>query len=137
MNLTPATASAALQAIDALLNAGSIVIYAGTNPGPSGALTVGNTILATFAYPATAYGAPAGPTGGFETATAGAIAAVTIANNGTAAFARGIKSDGTTVACDYSVSATGGGGEIQFPSTTFVQNTTVSISSMAQRFPVS
>lgn len=125
-----------LVALDTLLNSGSVVVYSGANPGASAAIGAGNTVLATFALGASSFGAPTGPTAGFEVATAGSIASVAAAATGNAGFARGIRSDGTTVVCDYTVSATGGSGEIQFASLAFQQGTTIGISSLQNRYPV-
>lgn len=119
MNLATAAASAAMTAVNTLLNGGSLIIYSGTQPATPETALSGNTALATFTFSATAFGANSF-TGGNEQATASFVASsVTPSANGTATFARALQSNGTTVVADYSVTATGGGGDITFGTTTF------------------
>jgi hypothetical protein len=101
--ITAAAANAALDAMLALLNGGSVKIYDGTPPANAGDALSGNTLLATLPLSATAFAAAAA-----GSAAANAITADTAADaTGTASFYRGLKSDGTTVACQGSVGTAG------------------------------
>lgn len=57
-------------------------------------------------------------------------AAVAPVATGTAAWARVLKSDGTTVAYDFDVTATGGGGTVQLGTTSIVTGTNVDMSAI-------
>lgn len=102
MNTAQATASAALSAACALSNGGTLVLLNGTMPATPETALSGNTTLATGTYSATAYGAPSYASG-YMTATASFTGNVNPAANGGATFARGYKSDGSTVTDDYTV----------------------------------
>jgi len=87
--------------------------------------TAFSTILATLVFSATAFGAASG-----GTATANAITADTnAANSGTAAAFR-IRDRNNAEVLRGTVSATGGGGDIQLSSTSITAGDTVSITSL-------
>jgi hypothetical protein len=129
ISLSAAAAKAGLDAQFDLANSGSMRVYSGTAPTDAKTGLSGNTLLAQLAMGSTAFGAAAGTT--TITKTANAITADTDADaTGTATFFRLYKSDGTTVVCQGTVSASGGGGDAIINSTSVVQHTTVSCSSM-------
>ncbi len=112
-------------------NSGQLRIYSGTRPTDADTALSGNTLLATLTFGAPAFGAASA-----GTITANAITGGTAAATGTASFARCIKSDGTTVICDLSVTVTGGGGEVQLSTISIVSGVGVTISSAVVTFPV-
>lgn len=107
-------------------NGGKLIVYAGTPPASANAALSGNTVLATFTM-----GTPFASAASSAAISPTLPSNVTIAATGTATFARQYKSDGTTVSMQLTVSATGGGGEIQFASTSFVLGATASITSIS------
>jgi len=132
MRLAVARRNEALDAIRDNANSGILRIYSGTRPTDADTSLSGNTVLAELVLNATAFAAASG-----GVLTANAITQDASANaSGTASFARLFQSDGTTVFGDLSVSASGGGGEIQFATTTFTAGVAVSISSFTITFPV-
>lgn len=113
-------------------NSGKFSVYSGTRPTDADTALSGNTLLATLVLNATSFAAPSG-----GVLTANSITPDSDADaTGTAAFVRVFESDGTTVICDLSVSATGGGGEVQFATLSFVQHTSISLSSLTITCPV-
>lgn len=113
-------------------NSGIIRVYDGTRPVDADTALSGNNVLAELTLNATSFAAAVA-----GVLTANAIAQDASANaSGTATFARIFQSNGTTVICDVSVSATGGGGELQFSTTAFVATVVVSMSSLTFTFPV-
>ena len=135
MNAAQATVSAALAAADALLNSGMLTIYSGTMPtSPETALS-GNTALVTFTFAASAFAAPtySSPNmqsvGSFTETTESPLA------SGTATFARAYKSDGTTAVADYTVTATGGGGDITLGNTGIQTGVPVTLNSITHKMP--
>ena len=121
-----------LDAIRDNLNNGYIRVYSGTRPTDANTSLSGNTLLAELRFGATAF--PAASSG---VLTANAITSDASADNtGTASFVRLLESDGTTVFADLSVSTTGGAGEVQFASLSFVSGVAVSLSSLTLTHPV-
>lgn len=112
-------------------NSCRIRIYNGTRPTDADTALAGNTLLAELVGNATAFPAASG-----GVLTANAITGATASNTGTASFVRILKSDATTVVCDMSVSATGGGGEVQLSTLSIVSGVAVNASSMTITFPV-
>ena len=106
-------------------NAALLRLYDGTRPATGGAAT---TKIAEFTL-----GSP------LAAASAGGVLTITPPANTTglpaagagdaATWARIVKSDGTTFVMDLSVSATGGGGDLQLNSTTISSGVTVSVTS--------
>lgn len=120
------TRNAQADTIAASLNAGKIRIYGGARAANPQTAPAG-TLLAELTFGAVAFGAAAN-----GVATANAITGDSSADaTGTAAWARLLKSDGTTAVLDVDVTATGGGGEITFGSTSFIVGGPVSISSLS------
>jgi len=106
-------------------NGGKLIVYSGTPPASANASLSGNTVLATFTM-----GTPFASSASSAAISPTLPSSVTIAATGTASFARQYKSDGTTVSMQLTVSATGGGGEVQFATTSFVSGATASITSI-------
>ena len=90
-----ATVEAAVNAVTALLNSGTIQIYTGSQPALDGSLT--GTLLATLTFGATAFGS-ATASGGTVTATANTITNGTAGNTGTAGYFAVVTSGSATVA---------------------------------------
>lgn len=98
-----AARDAAINAITATLNSGSVRIYAGTAPANADAALSSNTLLAVLPLGATAFGAASG-----GVATANAITADTSADaTGTPTFFRLLAADGTTVVYQGTAGAAG------------------------------
>lgn len=133
-----ATAIAANDAVKVLFNTGVIKVYAGTQPTDANTSIGSPTLLGTFTMAATAFGTSAG-TGTTPNrsalATATNPADVTAVATGTAAFFRAFKSDGTTVICDGSVTATGSGGDMTLTDTSITLGETMSVSSLTLATP--
>lgn len=92
-------ASAAADAVCALLNSGYLRIYDGTQPTNANTAVSTQTLLAELRFNATAFGAASN-----GVATANSITSDTAADaTGTATWFRALKSDGTTVVFDGSV----------------------------------
>jgi hypothetical protein len=98
-----AARDAALNAVTATVNNGSLRIYSGTAPANADGALSGNTLLAQLTLGATAFGAAAS-----GVATANAISADTSADaTGTPTFFRLLASNGTTVVYQGTAAATG------------------------------
>ncbi|HEV2674239.1 MAG TPA: hypothetical protein VGV37_06820 [Aliidongia sp.] len=96
-----------LDAVKPLLNGGTCNWYSGTQPtNPDTALS-GNTLLATWTFSATAYGSDSLVSGNEQATGSFVSASVSPVANGTATFARCLKSDGTTVVCDLTIGTSG------------------------------
>lgn len=97
-------------------------IYSGTRPATGGTAT---TLLAELTCNATFAPSAAG-----GVLTLNAITGDTSADaTGTATWARIVKSDGTTFVLDCSVTATGGGGDIQLATVSLVAGAAVNVTS--------
>lgn len=136
MKITTTAADAALNAIAALLNSGTINIYSGTEPSTAGTALSGNTLLATLTFGSTAFGSP---TTDDVDATARKIVANSIGADsaadasGTATFFRAFQSGGTTVVYQGTVGTSGQ--QLNLNDTALVQNGNVSISSLKITLP--
>jgi hypothetical protein len=98
-----AARDAALNAITATVNNGSLRIYSGTAPANADGALSGNTLLAQLTLGATAFGSAAS-----GVATANAISADTSADaTGTPTFFRLLASNGTTVVYQGTAGASG------------------------------
>jgi hypothetical protein len=98
-----AARDAALNAITATANTGSVRIYSGTAPTDADTALSGNTLLAQLPLGATAFGASAS-----GVATANAITADASADaTGTPTFFRILATNGTTVIYQGTAAATG------------------------------
>lgn len=128
VTLSNAAASAAADAVVDLLDAGS----SNTTPELRLQISGGASTVATLEFTgATAFGAASN-----GVATAGTIADDTNAAGGTAAEFTLVDQDGTTV-LSGSVTATGGGGDIELSSVAIGATDTVSISSLTYTQPTS
>lgn len=135
MNLSIIAGTAALAAVTALPNNGTLVLYSGVQPATPETALSGNTALATFTLSATAFAAGT-TSGGFEQQVASFVAAsVAPTSAGTVVFARMFKSDGTTVVGDFTVGTTGT--DIIIGSTALTTTVNVTISSFILKIPVS
>lgn len=117
--------NARLDLIAADINGGAgpglLRIYDGSRPATGGAAT---TLLAELTM-----SDPCAPAAAAGVLTMSAITTDSSANaTGTATWARLVRSDGTFV-CDISVSATGGGGDLQLNTASIVASAAVSITS--------
>jgi len=132
MRFTAARRNAMLDTNITPLNSGRLRIYSGTRPVDGDTALSGNTLLAELVLNATF-----SPSAASATLTANAITADASADaTGTASFVRAFQSDGTTVVGDLSVSITGGGGEVQFSTLSFVETVAISLSSFTINQPI-
>ena len=116
-------------AIDAGAGAGTIKVYTGTQPTTAADAIVAQVLLGTLTF-----SDPCGTTAS-GTLTMSAITQDSAADaTGTATWARIADSTGATV-CDVDVTATGGGGTLQFNTTSFVINGPILISSFTITVP--
>lgn len=131
--LATATRNAACDAVVDLLDggpaAGTIKIYTGTQPTTANDAVAG-TLLATITLADPAFGAAAT---GAATLSGTPLSATGVAA-GTAGWARLADSTGATV-MDGSVTATGGGGQIELATTTISVGVTVQITSGTVTMP--
>lgn len=124
MRVSTASRNTMIDSWTALLNGGSIRIYDGTRPATPETAVSTQVLLAELTFNATAFAAASS-----ASATANAITADTSANaTGTASWARVLTSGGTAVG-DLTVTATGGGGDMQFPNPSIVASAQVSLTS--------
>lgn len=102
---------AAVDAVAALCNSGTLKIYTGTQPTDANTAIGAQTLLATLTLSATAFGASvaSGSAGSkIVTATANTITDDSSADaTGTAAWFRVLKSNGTSIVFDGSVGTSG------------------------------
>lgn len=121
--MVTALRNARLDAITTFVGAnGKLRIYSGSRPATGGTAT---TLLAELTLGSALAAAASG-----GVLTLNAITGDTSADaTGAASWARILKSDGTTIALDCSVSATGGGGDIQLATTSIVASAAVNITS--------
>ncbi len=120
-----------LALIDAGSGAGLIRFYSGTQPATADTALSGNTLIATLTC-----SDPAGTTSGGVLTFSSITADSSADNSGTISFARLVDSDGNTVA-DYTVTATGGGGDIELSSVSVSAGDEVSLSSLTHTVPTS
>lgn len=126
---TPAV-NAAANAVCTLANGGTLKIYNGSQPASADTAVSSQTMLASLALSATAFGnAAAG------VATANAITSATAAASGTASWFRVFKSDGTTAVFDGSVDTTGA--DLNLNATAIASGATVAVSSLTYTEPQS
>jgi len=113
-------------AVAAALNSGYLRIYSGTRPANADTALSGNTLLAELRFGATAFGASSS-----GSATANSITQTGTNNaTGTAAFARLLKSDGTTVIRDMDVTTSAGSDRVVVNTTAVAAGGTFTISSL-------
>ena len=134
MKIAQVTGQAALNAITALLNNGTMVVYSGTQPtNPDTALS-GNTALVTGTLSATAFGT-ATISGGYAQANASFTSTTpTISVSGTASFARWYETGGSVAVMDWTVGTSGT--DITVPTTTFTNGVTLTLGAFTLKQPV-
>lgn len=126
-----AAAKAAVDAVAALCNSGTIKVYTGSQPTDANTAVGAQTLLGTLTFSATAF--PASSASGSAgskvvTATANTITDDSSADaTGTAAWFRVLKSDGTTVVFDGSVGTSGC--DLNLASTSIVSGEDISVTS--------
>lgn len=111
--------NAMVDALTDLLDGGTVEIRTGSAPGPGNAAT--GTLLATLTLPTPSFGSAS-----TKVATVGSVSAVTAAATGTAAHFRA-KSSGGTAHVEGTVTASGGGGDLELSSTSIVSGGSVQI----------
>lgn len=128
MEITITARNAAGAALTDLLNSGSVQIRTGTSPGVDSAAT--GTLLGTLPLSATAFGAWASGSATANTITQDASADAT----GTAGYFRALNS-GSGAVIDGTITATGGGGDMEVNSTSIVSGATIDITSWTINHP--
>lgn len=132
MKTSVALRNAMLGALISPAASGLVRVYSGTRPADADTALSGNTLLAELTLGATAF-----PSASGGVLTANSITGDTSADaTGTASFVRVFQSNGTTAMYDMSVSATGGGGEVQFATLSFVLGVAVGLTSLTITNPV-
>jgi hypothetical protein len=123
--------NAEADALAAKLNNGYLRVYSGVRPATADTPLSGNTQLAElrFANPAS----PAAVDGVLT--FAGLTPDTTADATGTATFYRTFKSDGTSAIVDGSVSATGGGGDLELNTTAIVAGAAVEVTAFSYTMP--
>lgn len=131
--ISNAMAKAMLDAGLDLLDSGTIEVRTGSAPTTVEDAATG-TLLATLGFNATAFPASADGTDK-ATATANAITSDTdAAATGTAGYFRG-KSSGGTAHCQGSVTASGGGGDMELNTVSIQQHATVACTAFVVNLP--
>jgi len=134
MKISQASGTAALDAVKALMNSGTLVIYSGTQPtNPDTALS-GNTALATFTFNSTAYGSDSLVSANEQATAALAASTVTASATGTGTFARVFETGGTVVVADLTVGTSGT--DVVLNSASITSGGNVTISSLILKMPV-
>lgn len=141
IRISDAARNAASAAVAALVDggaaAGHLRIYSGAQPAGPGTAPSG-TLLADFTLSDPAYAAPAAGSAALDTTPA---VQATGAANGTAGWFRLLDSTaagGTGLGVvDGSVTATGGGGDLQLDTTTISTGVTITITSLPVVMPAS
>jgi hypothetical protein len=128
LTLRDTAANAMIDALTDLVDGGTVEIRSGSRPAnPSDAAT--GTLLATLTLPTPSFGSAAS-----RAATVGAVAATTGAATGTAGYCR-VKSSGGTAYVDGTVTATGGGGDLELDSISVVSGESVDITGGTWQIP--
>lgn len=126
--LSDTAANAAVNAVTALLNSGTMHIYNGTQPANANTAVTSQTLLVTVTFGATAFAAAAG-----GVALANSITSGTAVASGTATWFRCFESNGTTVVLDGSVGTSGC--DLNLTTTTISSGGTVGITSFTLTLP--
>jgi hypothetical protein len=137
--ITNAAAAAMAAALNTHINTGGaakIIIYGNNVAAPTDANTAigSQTVLATFTLSNPAFDSTANGVMTLDVTPALTVAA---AATGTAAFFRITQNNGTTVALQGSVTATGGGGDLQLNTTSLSSGVNVTITSGTVTMPTS
>jgi hypothetical protein len=133
MNLATNTASVALAAATALLANGKLRFYSGTIPATPETAIGAQVLLSEFTFAATPFGAPSFSAGLSSALGAFVAASLLPTTAGTVAFARALKSDGTTVVADFTVGTSGT--DIVIANVGLVTTINVTISSLQMQLP--
>lgn len=129
-----AACDAVVDLVDGGAGAGLLRIYSGTIPADADTALGAQVLLAELTMSDPAFGAAADANPGGR-ATASAITGDTSANaTGTAAFYRLVDSNGTTIV-QGSVTATGGGGDLQLNSVAIQSGAAVTVTSFTLTMP--
>lgn len=131
MKTSVALRNAMLGALITPAASGLIRVYSGTRPADADAALSSNTLLAELTMNATAY-----PSASGGVLTANTVTSVAAVATGTASFVRVFQSNGTTAMYDMSITVTGGGGEVQFATMSFVTGVVPSLTSFTITNPV-
>jgi hypothetical protein len=123
-----ATRSAQANALGALLDSGIIRVYSGSQPATADTAITDQTLLVTLTFGETAF--PAADDG---VLTANAITSGTVVADGTAAWCRILRSDGTTVVMDGNVGTSGS--NLNIATLSLSTGATVSASSFTHTTP--
>ena len=129
-------AIASNDATKALCNSGTLKVYSGTQPTDANTAISGQTLLGTFTFAATAFGASScsgTAPNRVATATAAAISDVTAVAGGTATWFRAFKSNGTSVVFDGTVGTSGC--DLNMTDTSISINETMRVSSLTLSTP--
>lgn len=121
---------AAVDALAALCNSGTLLVYSGSQPADANTAVGAQTLLVTLTFSATAFASSvaSGSAGSkVVTATANAITSGTAVATGTAAWFRCLKSDASTIVLDGSAGTSGA--DLNFSSLAFSSGAVVSVSS--------
>jgi hypothetical protein len=119
---------AAVDAVAALCNSGTLKIYTGSQPTDANTAVGAQTLLGTLTLSATAFGASSASGSKVVTATANTITDDTSADaTGTAAWFRVLKSNGTSIVFDGSVGTSGC--DLNLASTSIVAGEDISVTS--------
>jgi hypothetical protein len=127
--ITQAAAKAAVDAVTALLNSGTVEIRTGSQPATANTAATG-TLLGTLTLNATAFGAAT--TASPSVATANAITSDTSADaTGTAGWFRAYRSSGNGGAAvvDGTITTSGGGGDMIIDDASIVIGGTIAVTS--------
>lgn len=106
-------------------NAGTLTIYSGTQPATGGTAT---TVLATFTLGSPFAPASTGTLGGTVSISPTLPSAATASASGTASWYR-VSTSGAAQVIDGTVTATGGGGDLQLTTTTITSGLSIQITS--------
>lgn len=117
-----------LDSYTANFNSGTLKIYGGSVPADANASLGGATLLGTLSFGSTAFAAASGGSASANAITQDSSADATA----TATFYRALKSDGTTVIEQGSITATGGGGDLTFNTTSIVTGGPIVVSSFTR-----
>lgn len=122
-HFSAAARNAAVNAVAALMNSGTLKVYDGTQPADASVAITTQNLLVTLSFGATAFGSASG---GSASVNGTPITAV-IGASGTASWFRCLESDGTTVVQDGSVATATA--NLVVDSTAFSSGATLSLNS--------
>ena len=133
--ISTAAAKAELDALTALLNSGTVEVRTGSQPATVGTAASG-TLLGTLTLNGTAFGAAT--TASPSVATANAITSDSSADaTGTAGWFRVYRSagNGGAATVDGSITATGGGGDMELDTVSIVAGGVIAVSAYTLSMP--